>query len=368
MKHKTLFKKKSSGQVRQWDVKVEGSKVVASYGVVGGKITEKVTQCKAKNIGRANETSPETQAVLEAEAMHKKQMDRECYVLNLSDPAPYVQPMLALDATKVGHRIQWDTGQFGQPKLDGLRGFHVESNVGKVQSRKGTFYKLPHLYDQLEELRSRMGLPKDDLYLDGEVYKMGIPLGKINGASKKPNDLTPNMEFHVFDLACDSLAYVERREILNSVTEELLHKWGLDKLVIVQSVPLQKAEMDSLHDQFVMGGYEGLMIRGAESLYGFDERSDGLFKYKKFEEEEFDVLDINPDKDGQAVITYKSSKGHHPDKPTFASRPRGTDAYRRYLVANSSKYIGKKGTVRYFELTEYGIPQFPVTVVLDPDK
>lgn len=368
MKHKTLFKKKSSGQVRQWDVKVEGSKVVASYGVVGGKITEKVTQCKAKNVGRANETSPETQAVLEAAALHKKQMERECYVLNLSDPAPYVQPMLALDATKVGHRIKWDKPQFGQPKLDGVRGFHVPGNEGTVQSRKGTFYKLPHLYDQLEELRTRMGLPKDGMFLDGEVFKMGVPLGKINGASKKPNDLTPDMEFHVFDIACPSMAYYERRELLQAVSRSNLNLWGLDKLDIVPSIPLDKEDMDKLHDQYVRDGYEGLMIREADSLYGFDERSDGLFKYKKFEEEEFDVLDINPDKDGQAVITYKSSKGHHPDKPTFASRPRGTDEYRRYLVANKSKYIGKKGTVRYFELTEYGIPQFPVTILLDPDK
>ena len=368
MKHETLFKQKSSGQVRVWSVRTEDQKVIVSYGTVGGKVTEKITHCKAKNVGRANETTPEEQAVLEAAAMHKKQMDRECYVLDLSHPAPYVQPMLALDATKVGHRIKWDKPQFGQPKLDGVRGFHVSGNEGTVQSRKGTFYKLPHLYEQLEALRSRMGLPKDGMFLDGEVFKMGVPLGKINGASKKPNDLTPELEFHVFDLACSVTPYYERRALLNKVTPQHLEDWGLDRLEIVQSVPLEKEGVDSLHDEFVRGGYEGLMIREADSLYGFDERSDGLFKYKKFEEEEFYVLDINPDKDGQAVITYRSPKGHAAGKSTFDSRPRGTDEYRRYLVANKDNYIGKKGTVRYFELTEYGIPQFPVTSCLDPDK
>lgn len=366
---KSLFKKKSSGKVRQWDVRVEGSCTIVSYGWVGGKMTEKVTRCGPKNIGRANETTPEEQAQLEAASLHKKQMDRECYVLDLADPAPYVQPMLALDATKVYHRVNWDHNQFGQAKLDGVRGFHDPRNTDTVQSRKGIFYPLPHMYEQLEELRTRLALPNNDMYIDGEAFKMGVPLGKILGACKRPNDLTPHLEFHVFDLASTSdVPYEERRKILMGVTQENLHDWGLTHIKIVPAHDLTEANLKATHDRLVMAGYEGLMIRDAQSLYEFGDRSDGLFKYKEFEEDEFLVLDINPDKDGQAVITYQAPAGHHPDKPTFDSRPRGSDAYRIYLVENKENYIGKMGTVRYFDLTEYGIPQFPVTVVLDPDK
>lgn len=366
---KTLYKKKSSGKVRQWDVTVSGDQTIVSYGWVDGKMTEKITTCKAKNVGRSNETTPEGQALLEAASLHKKQMDRECYVLDLKDPAPYIQPMLALDATKVGHRINWDNEQFAQAKLDGVRGFHDPRNTGTVQSRKGTFYKLPSMYEELEELRSRLNLPVDDMYIDGEAYKMGVPLGKILGACRKPNDLTPDLDFYVFDLASTSgIVYTERRELLESITQENLTDWGLKHIKIVPATTLTKDTVKSTHDALVLAGYEGLMIRDSHNLYEFGDRSDGLFKYKEFEEEEFLVLDINPDKDGQAVVTYRSPPGHHPDKPTFDSRPRGTDAYRRYLVEFKHLYIGTQGTVRYFNLTEYGIPQFPVTAVLDPDK
>jgi len=365
---KTLLKRKSSGKVRQWDVRVEGNQVIVSYGWVNGKMTKKITRCEAKNIGRANETTPAEQAVLEAASLHKKQMDRECYVEDLNDPAPYIQPMLALDATKVGHRIKWDQTQYGQAKLDGVRGFHDPAKPN-VQSRKGTMYKLDAMHQQLEELRTRLNLPKDDMYIDGEAAKIGVPLGKILGACRKPNELTEELSFFVFDLASTSgIIYEERRKILTSVTLENLKDWGLDKIKIVPAYGLTQSNLKATHDRLVIAGYEGLMIREAGSLYEFGDRSDGLFKYKEFEEDEFDVLAINPDKDGQAVITYRSPPGHHPDKPTFDSRPRGTDASRIYLVANKDFYIGKKGTVRYFALTEYGIPQFPVTVVLDPDK
>lgn len=365
---KTLVKKKSSGKIRVWRVETTGPEMKIIHGEQGGKQTEKIKVCKPKNIGRANETTAEQQANQEALAAFNKQKDRECYVENLGDPAPYVQPMLALDATKVPHRINWDNQQYGQAKLDGLRGFHDSANEGTVQSRKGTHYKLPHLYEQLEELRVRLGLPKDDSYIDGEIFKMGIPLGKINGASKKPNELTPDLEFHVFDLACrGNVDYAERREVLMDVAPHLA-EWGLDKVVIVPSQEMKLADLNPLHNKFVQRGYEGLMIRNGAGMYGFDERSDSLFKYKKFLEQEFLVVDVMEDDFGQAVIRYQSPEGHHPDKPTFDSRPRGTDAYREYVLANKTFYIGLKGTVRYFALTEYGIPQFPVTVILDPDK
>jgi len=148
----------------------------------------------------------------------------------------------------------------------------------------------------------------------------------------------------------------------------MLEGWGLNKLVIVPSMKLRHVDVEPLHNKFVRAGYEGLMIRDGEGMYAFDERSDSLFKYKKFIEQEFLVVDVLEDDFGQAVIRYQSPEGHHHDKPTFDSRPRGTDAYREYVFANRAFYIGLKGTVRYFALTEYGIPQFPVTVILDPDK
>ena len=66
---KTLYKKDSKGKVRQWDVSVSDSTITVSSGLLDGKKTSQVTACKGKNIGKANETSPEEQALLEAQAI-----------------------------------------------------------------------------------------------------------------------------------------------------------------------------------------------------------------------------------------------------------------------------------------------------------
>ena len=44
----------------------------------------------------------------------------------------------------------------------------------------------------------------------------------------------------------------------------------------------------------------------------------------------------------------------------FSVRPKGTIEMRRDWFKNSKKYIGKKLTVIYQELSELGVPRFPV--------
>ena len=46
----------------------------------------------------------------------------------------------------------------------------------------------------------------------------------------------------------------------------------------------------------------------------------------------------------------------------FYVRPRGTRASRAEQFGKGTQYIGRKLTVRYQELTEGGIPRFPVGI------
>jgi DNA ligase-1 len=43
-------------------------------------------------------------------------------------------------------------------------------------------------------------------------------------------------------------------------------------------------------------------------------------------------------------------------------RPRGTHEERAVLLNNAGSYVAKKLTVRYQELTDDGIPRFPVGI------
>ena len=117
-----LFKKTSGGKLRTWAVTTHEDTFTVTYGEEGGKSTSKTTKVTGKNVGKANETNAQEQAVAEANARWVKQVERELYTLreDLDKPPLYLQPELALDATKVGHRIPW--GQVvGETKLDGLR-------------------------------------------------------------------------------------------------------------------------------------------------------------------------------------------------------------------------------------------------------
>jgi len=69
----TLYQKNTSGKTKQWSVEVidngDHSVMHVESGQVGGKLAPHDTIIdKGKNEGKANETTPYTQAVLEAEA------------------------------------------------------------------------------------------------------------------------------------------------------------------------------------------------------------------------------------------------------------------------------------------------------------
>ena len=76
MEKKTLYCVNKSGGVQEWHVWADGDKVLVEHGKFGGKLQRKETTCTSKNVGRANETTPEQQAMLEAQSKYNKQVDK----------------------------------------------------------------------------------------------------------------------------------------------------------------------------------------------------------------------------------------------------------------------------------------------------
>jgi len=335
-----LYKTDSKGKIRIWYANTDNDKLIVSHGLQGGKIVTEETICTGKNIGWSNETLPWQQAEIECDALYKKKMDRDGYTESPNSSPEYIQPMLARDYTKVGHQVDWSVKAYASHKLDGVRAVWVQGQG--FQSRKGTFYKVPHLEDALADTAE---------LLDGELYVHGQPLNRIVAAVKKPNDLTPQIEFRVFDVVTTGdfdyrfhLAYSRISVLAN------------DLIKVVPQLVMKKDQLLRLHHQFVGEGYEGVMIR-QNGPYVQGQRSPHLFKYKEFQEDEFTILDVKPDTQGQGVLQCEG----------FDVRMRGTDAEREYMLHHPIEFIGKKVTVRYFALTEYGKPQFPVGVTIRDD-
>jgi DNA ligase-1 len=121
-----------------------------------------------------------------------------------------------------------------------------------------------------------------------------------------------------------------------------------------------KDELKGFHDRYVADGKEGLIIRNSAGLYQLAARSKDLQKYKEFEDAEFTVVEFTDGVGSEKGLVIWVCETE--DKKKFSVRPRGTHEERTELFDDAESYVGKKLTVRYQELTEDGIPRFPVGI------
>jgi len=121
--------------------------------------------------------------------------------------------------------------------------------------------------------------------------------------------------------------------------------------------------VEKWHDHFVDQGYEGIMIRDASSTYEVGKRSNFLLKFKKFQTEEYEIVGAKTGhgRDADAVIWV--CKLNNEDR-RFTVRPEGTIKQREDQYRDRKKYMGKMLTVRFQNLTDLGVPRFPIGVVV----
>lgn len=340
--HPTLYKIDSKGKTRVWIANVVGDTIVVHHGIDGGQLIEETTVCTSKNVGRSNATSPEQQAIAEGLALWTKKLERDGYKEDLNDQAKFVAPMLARDYSKLAHQVP-NQQLFLSPKLDGVRCIWDPSRKVLV-SRKGLTYNVGHIQDALSDV---------DEMLDGEIYLHGYPLNEIISGVKKPNELTPLLEFHVFDHVSD-----KNFDIRDSQLKFIVRDIGSKYVKLVDQVVRGKDQIQDVHNLYVAQGYEGVMIRVPEYPYEVGTRSKSLYKFKEFEEAEFPITAVEPDKDGGAVLVC------HNHGVEFRVRCRGTNEQRARQLELKDLLIGKWVTVRYQTMTPFGSPQFPVGITI----
>jgi len=172
---------------------------------------------------------------------------------------------------------------------------------------------------------------------------------------KKVRPTSPQLQFWVYDVAGPG-TFTDRfqKTIYLKTTESLMH--------IVRTMPAySEAEVMEHHKQYVKEGFEGTMIRNANGLYRFDFASIDLQKYKDFIDAEFMIIG---GKDGtgsdKGCVIFKVQNG----TGSFDVRPKGTVKERQKMFNDLPDLIGKQLTVRYQELSEDGVPIFPVGLAI----
>lgn len=348
----TLYGKDKGGKFKQWSIwTVEGSLFI-EHGQEGGKLKVKEEKVKGKNIGRSNETSDAQQAEFEANSRINKQIDKGYRADKGELEELPLLPMLANDYLKQGHRIKYPC--YASAKLDGVRCLAIYTEDGIVlKSRGGKLYDVKHILSQLSTV-----MKQGDVW-DGELYIHGKYLEEIVSAVKKPNAMTNDISFRIFDLVSDEV-FEDRITHLKYI-EDILYE---NKIYSVDVLPYEyvksEAEMKGWHKMYVAQGYEGIMLRNEQGLYESGKRSADLQKYKEFLDEEFEITNVLEDKNQNAVFQVYDKTSCSNFTVTY-----GDFEQRKHQLLYPEKYIGKLLTVKYqTRYKDSKLPQFPTGVII----
>jgi DNA ligase-1 len=369
-KFPTLYRTIANGLIMRWDIQVRRNPknvpdIYCTHGVIDGKRVEESRLIReGKNIGKANETAPWEQAVREAQSEWNLKKDKGYRETPDSKDKP-ILPMLAKEYSKCRHRIK--TPCHVQPKLNGVRCISsLRGGVPFMMSRGGKpVLKFAHIR---EEIGSLLGISKmNGVFLDGEIFKTGMSLQVISGASRKAKDdvredVDSAVEYHVYDCfnpKRKDWPFAERSAFLKT-----LIKGGKLKHIRFVETVLVKNEAEALahYDTWLKQGFEGMMFRNSDSPYRIGHRSMDLQKHKPFVDAEFEIVGAHEGSgnDAGSVVWECITK----EKRKFSAKPEGDRETRKWYWKHWKEFVGKKLTVKYQELSDDGVPIFPVGVVI----
>jgi ATP-dependent DNA ligase len=360
-----------TGKTKVWSIEVRLENgcgvIVTTHGQKDGKmqVNEKAIS-EGKNIGKKNETTPFDQAVSEARTAWTKKRESNYTPIEEEDASDdetaggrgkgmdesVPLPMLAHDYNKRGKSIQYPC--FVQKKFDGTRCVAIP--------QKGLFSRNRKSYPHLDHIKEEINKLPPNMILDGELYSDTLTFQEIVGLVKRETlkagdqEKQLQIQFHVYDLINDA-PYVQRYANL----QLLFRRYKFKHLVLVKTENCESEEkMKEMHAQYVVEGYEGIMLRNKEGTYS-NARSIHLQKYKEFFDTEVKITGFKSGEGAEegSVLWVCLYEGK-----TFTCRPRGTREERQEQFQHGSSYIGKMLTVRYQEKTDDGLLRFPVGIAI----
>lgn len=322
-----------------------------------------------------------------------------------------LQPMLAHMWQRYRHTIPRKEQLTVSPKLDGVRcvaAWDPKRKQVVLISRHGTIIQsCPHINQALHNFFDNDPF----LVLDGELYHhtafetfeelSGLirrtKSSGLRGVSAKEAQKLKSIEFHIFDVMESMKPAVKNRlrkrktsagrtstrsrpvnvgELPFTARLRFLHDTfapahethsrpspsvaGCPSCIkIVSAMPCGIDRVDRYLRLFISKGYEGVMIRRVSHPYAKGKRSSYLLKYKNTLDDEYRIHGVVEGqgkwKHALAAFTCRTKNGH-----IFHASPAVTALRRRSLWSERTRLIGKMLTVQYQEMTERGVPRFPV--------
>lgn len=409
----TLYKRTKTGAIQYWIIAVRDALGSAQIKKESGQLgtTNPIVHVEAvhegKNIGKANETTPAQQALLQAESDWKKKRDegyKSLEDLNIKNPPvnpgeggryswdrwlgseahgrmiPYygtlpdvldqalpqfntdasgnIKPMLApTKPWKAGDKKAKYPKQL-ETKFDGVRTLCILDNtLGTIcfLSRSGKPYTMRHL--EIAIVKNLDVFPAGITILDGEIYKHGWTLQEINRAVKKYRPgITEQLEFWMYDLPLHKGNQAQRNNQVVKYEAAINHP---SIKVAFGTVVTSDEEVKEHHDRWVKDGYEGAILKDPFGTYQQGQRSSFWTKVKMFDENEYKIIGYELGQRGAEDLIFQCEIMVDGTMKTFGAKMKGSRESKEELYADIDNIIGKPLTVKHFGYTEYGIPFIP---------
>jgi ATP-dependent DNA ligase len=357
-----LYKLNNNNRLSWWKIEQDGP----NYHVTWGQDNNTINNPTANH--NAYETPSEERAAFEIQSKINEQINRKGYTEDKPKTVPDL-PMLAQKwedhVRKIGDGKRQPFQSVAiQPKLDGLR--CITTNTTMTTRRAEQITSCPHITELLSHLS-----PEDKL--DGELYIPSTDLQTIQSyvRRQRPHRLSTLIQYHVFDYIDLSIPFTERYNRLASIVdylteihndlirsireipEKLRQKQYVADECPIKLVPTLTIENSCQSEQakhlikqhfkaFTKQGYEGCIIRNPQSLYELNYRSPDLLKYKQYQDDEFEIIDVSEGYGKTGIFVCKTEDGN-----IFEATPAWTAERKRYLLRNKEKYIGRFVTVQF---------------------
>lgn len=362
----TLISKNSKGAAKYWQIRILSNEdgeaftqTEAWQDTASGQskhIVSVPSKVEAKNVGRANETTPLLQAISEAESKWTKKCDKGYWVLGEPEPVRRPGPMRAQNIKDNEDNVVYPC--VVQHKEDGSR-MCYDGEVGWTRGNKEVLPEaIAHLaFDtegfivdgELTQAPSFIDLP----YLERSAARIAL-FQKTQSYSKKVCPENKLLRYLVYDIVDESrtLTYAQRREILENLDLP-------DGVVLIEERLCEGREaVDEFYQECLAMGYEGAMVRNLDGVYRINEfASKDLLKVKPLEDEEF------------PIIAVEAGKGKDAERPVFivdlgggltaSGRLMGSQEYAAEVWARRDSLVGAMVTIEHEGRTPDGSLRFP---------
>ena len=292
-------------------------------------------------------------------------------------------PMLAKTYSgNVWKKVNYMLGQY---KINGLRCIitaYAQNDMFKptrlrFQSREGiTWHTLGYLEDYLLSVipTNVIGDMIDGyVALDGEIYLPGHSINEINHFVKDANCVENKLlQFWCYDIMMEGNQthrntyryHIKMPTRFNNIKEHYNNK---ERLIILPSGYITNDnEAIDARNHFINLGFEGLILRNAETDYQYGRRrANYMEKFKDAAEGDFIILDIYKEKKRDLPILLCKNDINN---KKFETRLSTSHIVQQEVLFDSKSYIGKTVHIEYGERS--GVSRVPFhikTVVINGD-